>query len=195
MAKFALTDDSSLYILLPRQNKIADLQQVEQRMTDTAVRQMIEHMKSADPQHIEVTLPQIKLDAEPDMHMLLKKLGLFYLLCSFLSAKINICLLLPHIKYHSLAQPSFLIFLFLFPKQVCCHSLTMQTFVASTLKTSWFWKVQNTKPSLHSQKKEWRPVLSPVCHSLAPSRPSLPCGLSSCCCGVTRPMCHSSLAE
>lgn len=88
VARFALTDDSSLYILLPRQNKLADLQQVEQRMTDTAVRQMIEQMNRGNPQRIEVTLPQIKLDAEPDVNILFKKLGLFHFLSSFLSVKI-----------------------------------------------------------------------------------------------------------
>ncbi|CAN9510393.1 unnamed protein product [Ophioblennius macclurei] len=76
VARFALTGDSSLYILLPRSSKVADLQQVEERMTDTAVRQMIEQMKAAVPQQMEVTLPQIKLDVRPDMNMLIKKLGL-----------------------------------------------------------------------------------------------------------------------
>lgn len=81
MARFSLTGDSSLYILLPRDSKASDLQKVEGKMTDTTVRQMIEQMKTTPPQHIEVTLPQIKLDVEPDMNMLLKKLGLlFYLL-------------------------------------------------------------------------------------------------------------------
>ncbi|XP_042341707.1 plasma protease C1 inhibitor [Plectropomus leopardus] len=76
VARFALSGDSSLYILLPRSNKVSDLQQVEERMTDTAVRQMIEQMKTVSPQQIEVTLPQIKLDVEPDMNLLIKKLGL-----------------------------------------------------------------------------------------------------------------------
>lgn len=76
MARFALTGDSSLYVLLPRSNTVADLQQVEERMTDTAVRQMIEQMKAIRPHPVEVTLPQIKLDVRPDMHILIKKLGL-----------------------------------------------------------------------------------------------------------------------
>lgn len=76
VARFYLTGDSSLYILLPRSNKVTDLQQVEERMTDTAVRQMIEQMKTTSPQHIEVTLPKIKLNVEPDMNILIKKLGL-----------------------------------------------------------------------------------------------------------------------
>ncbi|GLD66933.1 plasma protease C1 inhibitor-like protein [Lates japonicus] len=76
VARFALSGDSSLYILLPRSSKAADLQQVEEKMTDTAVRQMIEQMKTTPPQQIEVTLPQIKLDVQPDMNLLIKKLGL-----------------------------------------------------------------------------------------------------------------------
>ncbi|CAK6977173.1 plasma protease C1 inhibitor [Scomber scombrus] len=76
VARFSLTGDSSLYILLPRSSKASDLQEVEVRMTDTAVRQMIEQMKTTLPQHIEVTLPKIKLDVQPDMNILLKKLGL-----------------------------------------------------------------------------------------------------------------------
>ncbi|XP_056228466.1 plasma protease C1 inhibitor [Seriola aureovittata] len=76
VAKFPLTGDSSLYILLPRSNKVTDLQQVEERMTDTAVHQMIEGMKTTVPHYIEVTLPQIKLDDQPDMNILIKKLGL-----------------------------------------------------------------------------------------------------------------------
>ena len=82
MARFSLTGDSSLYIVLPRDSKASDLQEVEVKMTDTAVHQMIEQMKTTPPQHIEVTLPQIKLNVEPDMNILLKKLGLliFYVL-------------------------------------------------------------------------------------------------------------------
>ncbi|TDH16191.1 hypothetical protein EPR50_G00017330 [Perca flavescens] len=76
VARFALTGDSSLYILLPRSNKVTDLQQVEERMTDTAVLKMIEQVKATSPQPIEVTLPRIKLDIQPDMNILMKKLGL-----------------------------------------------------------------------------------------------------------------------
>ncbi|XP_031158599.2 plasma protease C1 inhibitor [Sander lucioperca] len=76
VARFALTGDSSLYILLPRSNKVTDLQQVEERMTDTAVLKMIEQVKATSPQQIEVTLPRIKLDIQPDMNLLMKKLGL-----------------------------------------------------------------------------------------------------------------------
>ncbi|MGU1914733.1 serpin family protein, partial [Pseudomonas aeruginosa] len=76
VARFALTGDSSLYVLLPRSNTATDLQQVEQMMTYGAVRHMIEKMKTTSSQHVEVTLPQIKLDFQPDMNILIKKFGL-----------------------------------------------------------------------------------------------------------------------
>ena len=76
VARFHLTGDSSLYILLPRSNVVTDLQQMEAKMTDTAVRQMIEQLKTTTPLLVEVTLPQIKLDFQPDMNILIKKLGL-----------------------------------------------------------------------------------------------------------------------
>lgn len=77
MARFDLTGDSSLYILLPLSNTAQDLQQVEDRMTDMVVRDMINTMKQTAPQLIEVTLPVIKLDVQSDMHILIKKLGVF----------------------------------------------------------------------------------------------------------------------
>lgn len=86
VAKFGLTGESSLYILLPRFNKVTDLQQVEEKMTDTAVLQMIEQMKTTAPQQMEVTLPQIKLEVQPDMNLLIKKLGL-----SSLFERPNLC--------------------------------------------------------------------------------------------------------
>ena len=77
MAKFDLTGDSSLYIMLPHSGKAAALELVEERMTDLAVREMIKQLKAASPQVAEITLPQIKLDMEPNMNILMKKLGLF----------------------------------------------------------------------------------------------------------------------
>lgn len=74
MGRFALTGDSSLYILLP--NTMYDLQLVEESMTYDTLRQMMDKMKTVVPQKTEVTLPKIKLDVEPDMFMLMKKLGL-----------------------------------------------------------------------------------------------------------------------
>ncbi|KAM4585318.1 plasma protease C1 inhibitor [Odontesthes bonariensis] len=76
VAKFDLTGDSSLYILLPHSGKASALEQVEERMTDSAVREMIKQLKAASPQVAEVTLPQIKLEMEPNMNILMKKLGL-----------------------------------------------------------------------------------------------------------------------
>ncbi|CAB1426902.1 unnamed protein product [Pleuronectes platessa] len=76
VARFALSGDSSLYILVPRTYKVEDLQQLEDQMTDTAVLQMIEEMKTTSPHPVEVSLPRIKLDVQPDMTIVMKKLGL-----------------------------------------------------------------------------------------------------------------------
>lgn len=77
--RFGLTGNNSLYILLPQTYKASDLQQVESRLTDAAVRQMVGQVKSATPQRIEVTLPKIKLNTDQDLSALMKKLGLFSL--------------------------------------------------------------------------------------------------------------------
>ncbi|KAF3852086.1 hypothetical protein F7725_005441 [Dissostichus mawsoni] len=148
----ALTGDSSLYILLPASNKVSDLQQVEESLTDTAVRQMIQEVQKTTPEHVEVTLPKIELDVQPDMNMLIKKLGL-----SSLFESSNLCGLYSE-------------------ERVALGDALHRAFLALN-------------------EQGWRPGPSPPCRSLAPSRPSLPCGPSSCCCGVTRPMCHSLLAE
>ncbi|XP_061601050.1 plasma protease C1 inhibitor [Cololabis saira] len=76
VARFALSGNSGLYVLLPNRNTLADLQQVEEKLTDAAVRRMVEQLAATSPQHIEVTLPQIKLECEPNMDLLIKKLGL-----------------------------------------------------------------------------------------------------------------------
>lgn len=89
VARFALTGDSSLYILLPSTNTEAKLQEIEQKMTDRTVVQMIQNMKTASPQHIEVTLPKIKLNFQPEMNTLIKKLG-WFIFCALLSFQPNI---------------------------------------------------------------------------------------------------------
>ncbi|KAJ0051004.1 hypothetical protein NL108_012147, partial [Boleophthalmus pectinirostris] len=72
--RFELTGNNSLYILLPQSHKASDLQQVESRLTDSAVHQMINQIREAAPQRIQVTLPQIKLNTEQDMNVMIKKL-------------------------------------------------------------------------------------------------------------------------
>ncbi|KAM7394265.1 hypothetical protein PAMP_021078 [Pampus punctatissimus] len=74
--KLDLTGNSSLYMLLPISRTVSSLHEIEEKMTDTVVRRMIEQMKRTDSNHIEVTLPQIKLDVQSDLNILLKKLGL-----------------------------------------------------------------------------------------------------------------------
>lgn len=76
VARFALTGDSSLYILLPTSNRADELQQVEERMTDATLRQMIHKLKAVVAQAAEVTLPRISLEVEPNMLVVMKKLGL-----------------------------------------------------------------------------------------------------------------------
>uniref|UniRef100_UPI0037E857D1 plasma protease C1 inhibitor n=1 Tax=Semicossyphus pulcher TaxID=241346 RepID=UPI0037E857D1 len=76
VARFPLSDENSLYVLLPRSNTATGLQQLEEKMTDTAVRQLIDQMKTTSPEPVEVTLPQIKMDVQPDLNILIKKLGL-----------------------------------------------------------------------------------------------------------------------
>lgn len=76
MAKFNLTGDSSLYILLPRASTVDALQEVETRMTYSGLQKMITQMRTITSSSIEVTLPLIKLNHQPNMHVLIKKLGL-----------------------------------------------------------------------------------------------------------------------
>lgn len=106
-----------------------------------------------------------------------------------ITAKSNWSVYLPAFDLHH-HIPSFV-----FPlNQDCYHSSRVLTCAASTLKTCWFWTMSGTKLSSRWPHKELRPERSPPLHSPAPSLPSLPCGLLSCCFGVTRPMCRSLLA-
>lgn len=100
----SLTGDNSLYILLPRNNKLTELEQVEASMTDSSVRKMIEQMKEASPEQIEMTLPLIKLDVESDIKILMMKLGwfifyafLFLTLCKAQASAplLSVCIILP----------------------------------------------------------------------------------------------------
>lgn len=76
VGRFVLTDDSSLYVLLPSASTPAELQRVEEAMTHTALLGITSAMKTVVPQRAEVILPQISLDVEPDMLLLMRKLGL-----------------------------------------------------------------------------------------------------------------------
>lgn len=81
VAGFALTGETSLYVLLPASNTPADFQQVEERLTDAALLRLTETMSAAAPQEAEVLLPKLQLDVEPDMLVLMKKLGLLRSRC------------------------------------------------------------------------------------------------------------------
>ncbi|XP_056136605.1 plasma protease C1 inhibitor isoform X2 [Lampris incognitus] len=76
VARFPLTGETSLYILLPRTHLLPDLQMTEMHMTDATILQMVKLLKSAYTQRVEVTLPRLKLDVQTDMKTLLKKLDL-----------------------------------------------------------------------------------------------------------------------
>ncbi|KAF7670315.1 hypothetical protein LDENG_00271980 [Lucifuga dentata] len=93
VVKFSLSGDSSLYILLPRSNKLSDLQMVEERMTDQRLHQMIQEMNTVALQPTEITIPKIKLNVQTDMNTLIKKLGL-----SSLFESPNLCGLYPEEK-------------------------------------------------------------------------------------------------
>lgn len=93
VARFALTGDSSLYVLLPVATQASDLRKMEQGMSDAAVLRMVTQMEATPQQRIEVTLPQIRLDVQSDLNTLIKKLGLSALfedanLCGMSSDKI-----------------------------------------------------------------------------------------------------------
>ncbi|CAB1328178.1 unnamed protein product [Coregonus sp. 'balchen'] len=90
VAMFPLSGESSLFILLPPTAKLSDLQLVEGKMTDKAVRQMVEQMHQVSPQATEVTLPKITLDVRTEMNTLLRKIGL-----SELFDSANLCGLYP----------------------------------------------------------------------------------------------------
>ncbi|XP_060944914.1 plasma protease C1 inhibitor isoform X2 [Limanda limanda] len=86
VARFALSGDSSLYVLVPRTYNVDDLQQLEDKMTDEVVLRMIKEIKATTPHAVEVSLPRIKLDVQPNMHIVMKKLGL-----SSLFEEANLC--------------------------------------------------------------------------------------------------------
>ncbi|XP_010902190.3 plasma protease C1 inhibitor [Esox lucius] len=76
VAMFPLSGDSSLFVLLPPTNKLKDLKLVEGKMKDTAVSRMVDEMKKAPLQMVEVSLPKIKLDIQTEMNSLLSDIGL-----------------------------------------------------------------------------------------------------------------------
>lgn len=76
VVSFPLTNDSSLYIVLPRSSTATGLLQVEENLTDQVVSELVEELRTAPPDNLEVMLPKIELDVQPDLNMLLRKLGL-----------------------------------------------------------------------------------------------------------------------
>ncbi|XP_076001499.1 plasma protease C1 inhibitor [Genypterus blacodes] len=76
VVRLPLSNDVSLYILMPRTNTLSSLQMVEEKMTDVAIRHMIKQLSASSLQNVEVTLPRIKLNLETNMIDLIRKLGL-----------------------------------------------------------------------------------------------------------------------
>ncbi|XP_041640291.1 plasma protease C1 inhibitor [Cheilinus undulatus] len=76
VASFPLSNDNSLYIVLPRSSTATGLLQVEENLTDKVVIDLVEELRTTPPENVEVMLPKIKLDVQPDLSMLLRKLGL-----------------------------------------------------------------------------------------------------------------------
>ncbi|XP_042558984.1 plasma protease C1 inhibitor [Clupea harengus] len=73
---FPLTGKNRLFILLPVTSSLKDLQAVEEKMTDTVLREVAKDMAKVTPTVAEVTLPKLKLDITTDMNRLLGDIGL-----------------------------------------------------------------------------------------------------------------------
>lgn len=158
MAKFNLTGDSSLYILLPRASTVTALQEVETRMTYSGLQKMITQMRTITPSSIEVTLPLIKLNHQPNMHVLIKKLGLLVSRHLSLSVRPSFndhtplcssCLLIHLVSAfpHRCNLPTYFSLPFSLDSQACHHSLRVPTCAGSTPETGWSWMMSDTKPS------------------------------------------------
>lgn len=75
MGAFPLTGKNRLFILLPVTSSLKDLQAVEEKMTDTVLREVAKDMAKVTPTVAEVTLPKLKLDITTDMNRLLGDIG------------------------------------------------------------------------------------------------------------------------
>ncbi|XP_062379563.1 plasma protease C1 inhibitor [Sardina pilchardus] len=73
---FPLTGRNRLFILVPVTSSLKDLQAVEQRMTDTVLREMAKDMAKVEPTVAEVTLPKLKLDISTDLNGLIGDIGM-----------------------------------------------------------------------------------------------------------------------
>lgn len=159
VAKFELTGNSSLYILLPMTNTVEALQALESKMTYAAMQDMIREMRGVTPEAIEVTLPLIKLDHQPNMHLLFKKLGLLvfpcqsdYPLMTHRASLCSSCHLIHSVSAFSplttaITQP-YVSLPFSSDSQAFQHSSKAPTCAASTPGTGCSWMISDTKPSL-----------------------------------------------
>lgn len=76
VAKFALTGDSSLYILVPNAVSEQALIKLEDNLNENNLRAMVREMGGVRPEFCEVTLPKTKLAISTDLANLLKRIGL-----------------------------------------------------------------------------------------------------------------------
>lgn len=76
VAAFPLTGQNRMLILVPTTPALKDLQAMEDRMTDTVMREIAEGMDKVTPTVAEVTLPKLKMDISTDMNRLLGDIGL-----------------------------------------------------------------------------------------------------------------------
>ena len=88
MGAFPLTGKNRLFILLPVTSSLKDLQAVEEKMTDTVLREVAKDMAKVTPTVAEVTLPKLKLDITTDMNRLLGDIGK---LCVFVCVCVCVC--------------------------------------------------------------------------------------------------------
>ncbi|XP_076841515.1 plasma protease C1 inhibitor isoform X2 [Brachyhypopomus gauderio] len=79
VARFPLTDHSSLYMVVPTTVSEEAFSLVEVSMTDKTIFSLVTQMESVPSMVSEVTLPKIKLMLNTDLISLLKKIGLFEL--------------------------------------------------------------------------------------------------------------------
>ncbi|KAL6459395.1 hypothetical protein MHYP_G00328670 [Metynnis hypsauchen] len=75
VAKFPLTGNSSLYVMVPNAATQSALAVLEENLDEKNVRDMVKEVDSVIPVSAEVTLPKIKLTTNVDLATLLRKMG------------------------------------------------------------------------------------------------------------------------
>ncbi|KAJ8271729.1 hypothetical protein COCON_G00105880 [Conger conger] len=76
VAAFPLSGRTVLYILLPKSSSAEDLEELEKRLNEDNVREMVKELDKVPKEVTEVTLPKIKLSIKTDLMEMLDTLGL-----------------------------------------------------------------------------------------------------------------------